>query len=120
VEEIAGVIVHVVLRGIAWLIMALIGPAWFTLGAGCFFVAMGVLTLNGRGTAVYTRSPWAGWGWIAMGGGFALDGGPKLLGLSSGAAAALSAVAIGLIVLGAVLQIWRGAFAKARRADNGN
>lgn len=94
--------------------------AWIMLGAGCFFVVMGVFTLSGRGTAAYTRSPWAGWGWIAMGGGFVLDGGPKLLGFSSGAAAALSAVAMGLIVLGAVLQVWRGAFAKARRAGDGD
>jgi hypothetical protein len=95
--------------------------AWIMLGAGCFFVVMGVFTLSGRGTAAaYVRSPWAGWGWIAMGGGFVLDGGPKLLGFSSGAAAALSAVAMGLIVLGAVLQVWRGAFAGARSAGNGN
>ncbi|MEU6775303.1 hypothetical protein [Streptomyces sp. NPDC046759] len=94
--------------------------AWIMLGAGCFFVAMGVFTLSGRGTAAYTPSPWAGWGWIAMGGGFVLDGGPKLLGFSSAAAAALSAVAMGLIVLGAVLQVWRGAFAKARRAGDGD
>jgi hypothetical protein len=94
--------------------------AWIMSGAGCVFVVMGVLTLNGRGVVAYARSPWAGWGRIAMGGGFVLDGGPEILGFSSGAAAALSAVAMGLIVLGAVLQVRRGAFAEARRAGDGN
>jgi hypothetical protein len=94
--------------------------AWIMSGAGWFFVVQGVLTLNGRGTAAYARSPWAGWGWMAMGGGFLLDGGPKLLDFSSGAAANLSAVALGLIVLGAVLQVRGGAFAKARRAGDGD
>jgi hypothetical protein len=94
--------------------------AWIMLGSGCFFVVLGVLALNGRGTAAYAQSPWAGWGWIAVGGGFVLDGGPKLLGFSSGAAANLSAVALGLVVLGAVLQVRGGAFAKARRAGDGD
>jgi hypothetical protein len=94
--------------------------AWIMLGAGCFLAVLGVLTLNGRGTAAYARSPWAGWGWIAIGGGFVLDGGPKLLGFSSEAATNLSAVALGLIVLGAVLQVRGGAFTKARRARDGD
>ncbi|MET7856747.1 hypothetical protein ABZS81_05880 [Streptomyces sp. NPDC005318] len=94
--------------------------AWIMLGSGCFVVVLGVLTLNGRGTAAYARSPWAGWGWIAMGGGLVLDGAPKLLGLSFEAVANLSAVALGLIVLGAVLQVRGRAFAKARRAGDGD
>jgi hypothetical protein len=55
-----------------------------------------------------------------MGGGFVLDGGPKLLSFPSEAAAVLSAVALGLVVLGAVLQVRRGAFAEARRAGDGD
>ncbi|MGW1890106.1 hypothetical protein ACWCP6_07515 [Streptomyces sp. NPDC002004] len=94
--------------------------AWIMLGSGCFLVVLGVLTLNGRGTAAYAPSPRAGWGWIAAGGGFVLDGGPKLLGFPSEAAMVLSTVALGLIVLGAVLQVRGGAFAKARRAGHGD
>lgn len=94
--------------------------AWIMLGSGCFFAVLGVLTLKGRGTAAYARSPRTGWGWIAMGGGFILDGGPELLGFSSESAANLSAVALGLIVLGAALQVRGGAFAKARRAGDGD
>ena len=59
--------------------------AWIMLGSGCFFAVLGVLTLRGRGTAEYARSPRAGWGRIAMGGGSVLDGGPRLLDFSSGA-----------------------------------
>ncbi|MFI5811930.1 hypothetical protein [Streptomyces sp. LN325] len=94
--------------------------AWIMLGVGCCFVVLGVLTLNGRGTAAYARSPWAGWGWIAMGGGFVLDGGPKLLGFSFQAVANLSTVALGFIVLGAALQVRGRAFAKTRRAGDGD
>ncbi|AXI79458.1 hypothetical protein C7M71_020640 [Peterkaempfera bronchialis] len=72
--------------------------AWIMLGSGCFLVAMGVL-------------------WIAMGGGFVLDGGPILLGLPSGIGSALSTVALGLILLAAVLQVRAGVFAR-RRADS--
>lgn len=94
--------------------------AWIMLGSGCFSAVLGVLTLNGRGTAAYARSPRVGWGWIAMGGGLILDGGPKLLGFSSEAAANLSAVALGLVVLGAALQVRGGAFTKARRTGDGD
>lgn len=93
--------------------------AWIMLGAGCLLVTLGVLTMTGRGAEARTRSPRAGWGWTAMGGGFVLDGGPRLLGFSSGTAMVLSAVALGLIVLGAVLQVSGGVFTKARRAGDG-
>ena len=85
--------------------------AWIIFGSGCFVVALGALTLIGRGIA---RSPRAGWGRIAMGGGFVLDGGARLLDFSSGAGMVVSAVALGLVVLGAALQIRAGVFAKAR------
>ncbi|MFK0024955.1 hypothetical protein [Streptomyces sp. NPDC090798] len=55
-----------------------------------------------------------------MAGGPVLDGGPKLLGFSSGAAMVLSALALGLVALGAVLLVRGGAFAKARRAGGGD
>ena len=91
--------------------------AWIMLGSGCFVVVLGVLTLTGSlGIAEYARSPRAGWGRIAMGGGFVLDGGAKLLGFSSGAGMVVSTVALGVIVLGAVLQLRAGTFAKARHA----
>ncbi len=94
--------------------------AWIMLGSGCFFVVLGVLTLNGRGAAGYAPSSGAGWGWMAVGGGFVLDGGPKLLGFFSGPAMVLSTVALGLVVLGAALQVRGGAFAKARSAGDGD
>ncbi|MFD7604771.1 hypothetical protein ACFWAN_30510 [Streptomyces mirabilis] len=53
-------------------------------------------------------------------GGPVLDGGPKLLGFSSGAAMVLSTLALGLVVLGAVLLVRGGAFAKARRVSGGD
>ncbi|MGI5141338.1 hypothetical protein [Streptomyces sp. CA-106110] len=94
--------------------------AWIMLGSGCFIVILGVLTLNGRGTAAYARSPKAGWGSIAMGGGFVLDGGTKLLGFPPEAAWVLSIAALGLVLLGVVLQARGGAFTKARRAGDGD
>lgn len=95
--------------------------AWVMLGSGCFAVVLGVLTLTGsRGIAEYARSPRAGWGRIAMGGGFVLDGGAKLLGFSSGAGMVVSTVALGIVVLGAVLQLRAGVFAKARHAGDAN
>lgn len=91
--------------------------AWLILGSGCFVVVLGVLTLTGsRGIAAYARSPRAGWGRIAMGGGAVLDGGAKLLGFSYGAGMTVSTIALGLVVLGAVLQLRAGVFAKARHA----
>ncbi|MFJ9350496.1 hypothetical protein [Streptomyces sp. NPDC101237] len=93
--------------------------AWIMFGSGCFVAVLGVLTLTGsRGIAEYARSPRAGWGRIAMGGGFVLDGGARLLGLSSEAGMLVSTVALGVVVLGAVLQIRAGTLAKARRAGD--
>lgn len=93
--------------------------AWIMLGSGCFVVVLGVLTLTGsRGIAEYARSPRAGWGRIAMGGGFVLDGGARLLGFSSGAGMVVSTIALGVIVLGAVLQLRTGMFAKAHHAGD--
>ncbi|MGW1722353.1 hypothetical protein ACWCQK_05355 [Streptomyces sp. NPDC002306] len=95
--------------------------AWITLGSGCFVVFLGVLTLTGsRGIAEYARSPRAGWGRIAIGVGFVLDGGARLLDFSSGAGMVVSAIALGIIVLGAVLQFRAGVFAKTRHAGDTN
>lgn len=93
--------------------------AWTVLGAGCLVVVLGVLTLTGsRGIAEYARSPKAGWGRIAMGGGFVLDGGARLLHFSSGAGMVVSAISLGIIVLGVVLQLQAGVFAKASHAGD--
>ncbi|MDF3302238.1 hypothetical protein [Streptomyces tropicalis] len=92
--------------------------AWIMVGSGCLVVVLGVLALNGRGTAAYGPSPVAGWGWIAVGGGFILDGGPRLLGFPSGAAMLLSTVALGLVVLGGVLLVRGGR--SARRTSPGD
>lgn len=91
---------------------------WITLGAGCFVVAVGVLALIGRGVAPHAQSRKSGWGRIAMGGGFVLDGGARLLGVSSGVGLVVSALALGLVVLGVVLQIRAGVFTRARQAGD--
>ena len=94
--------------------------AWIMLGSGCIVVVLGALTLIGRGIAAYARSPRAGWGRIAMGGGFVMDDGSKLLGFSSGAGLVVSTVALGVVVLGAVLQIRAGVVTRARHAGHGD
>ncbi|MER5791782.1 hypothetical protein [Streptomyces sp. NPDC001980] len=93
--------------------------AWIMLGSGCLFVVLGVLTLIGRGAAAYARSRRAGWGQAAMGGGFVLDGGSKLLGFSSGTETVLSTVALGFVVLGGAVQAQAEVSAMARRAGGG-
>jgi hypothetical protein len=59
-----------------------------------------------------------GWGWVAMGGGFVLDGGPTLLGFSFGTRANLAGVGLVVTVLGGVLVLWGRA--KARRVEQGD
>ncbi len=82
----------------------------------------GVLTLTGsRGIAEYARSPRAGWGRappmvVALSWTAELD----FLHFSSGAGMVVSTVALGIIVLGAVLQLQAGVFAKARHAGDAN
>ncbi|MFF9363050.1 hypothetical protein [Streptomyces griseoluteus] len=93
--------------------------AWIMLGSGCFVMLLGVLTLTGsRGIAEYARSPKAGWGRMAMGGGFVLDGGAGLLGFASGAGLVVSTIALGVIMLGAVLQLQAGVFARGGHAGD--
>ncbi|MEV8031031.1 hypothetical protein [Streptomyces sp. NPDC086182] len=87
--------------------------AWIILGSGCFGVVLGVLTLIGRGIA---RSPWAGWGRTAMGCGFVLIGGARLLDFSYGAGLVAYGIALALVVLGTAFQVRAGVFARARRA----
>ncbi|MEU6535752.1 hypothetical protein [Streptomyces sp. NPDC047000] len=79
--------------------------AWIMLFSGCFIVGCGVLILNGWRAAQHRHPGKAGWGFVAAGGGLALDGVPKLAGWSSGVGLDLAAVAMALVVLGAVLQI---------------
>jgi hypothetical protein len=93
---------------------------WVALGAGCFVIAVGVLALIGRGVAPHAQSRKSGWGRIAMGGGFVLNGGARLVGVSSGGVLVVSTIALGLVVLGAVLQIRAGAFARVRHAGDGD
>ncbi|MFJ6843977.1 hypothetical protein ACIQRE_15030 [Streptomyces griseoluteus] len=94
--------------------------AWIMLGSGCVAIILGVLTVTGgRGIAEYARSPKAGWGQMAMGGGFVLDGGSRLLGFPSGAGLAVSTVALGIIVLGAVLQLQAGVFTRSAKRGSG-
>jgi hypothetical protein len=66
--------------------------AWIILGSGCFVVVLGALTLTGsRGIAANTRSPGDGWGRVAMGGGFVLDGGAELRWIQAAAGCGLRA-----------------------------
>ncbi|MEU8590534.1 hypothetical protein AB0C59_26555 [Streptomyces sp. NPDC048664] len=94
--------------------------AWVALGAGCFGVVVGLLTLIGRAGPPHARSRWSGWGRTAMGGGFVMDGGARVLGVPSGVGLVVSAMALGLVVLGAVLQIRAGAYARARHVGGGD
>ncbi|MEU4092643.1 hypothetical protein [Streptomyces sp. NPDC026673] len=73
--------------------------------SGFGLALLGVLALNGRGNAGNAGLPMVGWGFVTMGGGFALDGGPTLLGLSTGMRANLAGVALALGVLGGVLVL---------------
>jgi hypothetical protein len=90
--------------------------AWIMLASGCFIAVLGALTANGWRAAQYRQPRKAGWGRVAMGGGLALDGVPKLVGWPSEIGAALSTVALGLVVLGVVLQAQAGML-RARRRD---
>jgi hypothetical protein len=85
--------------------------------SGCFFAVCGVLTLNGWRAAQYRRPGRVGWGFLAMGGGLALDGAPKVAGWSSEVGLELATVGLALVVLGAVLQIPGGLFARFGRRD---
>jgi hypothetical protein len=91
--------------------------AWIILVSGCFVAAMGTLTLNGWRPAQSRQPRKAGWGVVAMGGGLALDGVPRLVGWSSGVGVVLSTVAMGLVVLGVVLHVRGGVSVRARRRD---
>ncbi|MEU6340891.1 hypothetical protein ABZ883_08060 [Streptomyces sp. NPDC046977] len=92
--------------------------ASFMLIPGFCFVLLGALALNGRGNAAYAGIPMVAWGWVAMGGGFVLDGGPTLLGFSFGTRATLAGVGLVVIVLGGVLVIWGRS--RARRIEQGS
>ncbi|GAA5014774.1 hypothetical protein GCM10025734_62610 [Kitasatospora paranensis] len=89
--------------------------AWIMVGSGLCCVVRGVLTLSDRGNATDVRTRRAGRGWVAMGGGFVLNGGSALLGFSSGTRVSLSFVALALIVLGGVFMVSGGASSQARR-----
>lgn len=93
--------------------------AWIMLACGCLMAAAGTLTLSGWRAAQYRHHLMAGWGAIAMGGGLALNGVPRLVGWSYQVAAGLATVALILVVLGAVLQVL-GRPVRARRTTNGD
>lgn len=93
--------------------------AWIMLACGCLIAAGGTLTLSGWRAAQYRHPRKAGWGAIAMGGGLALNGVPRLVGWSYEAAADLATVALILVVLGAVLQVL-GRPVRARSTTNGD
>ncbi|WUD74828.1 hypothetical protein OG937_25590 [Streptomyces sp. NBC_00510] len=92
--------------------------AWIMFACGCLSVVAGALTLKGRRAAQYRDPRKAGWGGVAMGGGFALDGGSRLAGWSSGVQWAVSIVALGLVLLGAALQVHGITDLKARPHDS--
>ncbi|MFE4785668.1 hypothetical protein ACFRI7_38235, partial [Streptomyces sp. NPDC056716] len=79
--------------------------SWIMLACGCLLASLGMLTLNGRHGAQYRHPRKAGWGFILIGAGFALDGVPRLVGWSYEVGADLAGVAVILCVLGGVLQV---------------
>jgi cbb3-type cytochrome oxidase subunit 3 len=93
--------------------------AWIMVICGCFIAVLGVLTRNGWRAAQYSRPVLAGWGTVAMGGGLAVDGLPRLLGWSSGVGFVWATVGLGLVVLGVVGQILSRAGRKARQEGRG-
>lgn len=93
--------------------------AWIMLACGCLSAVRGALTLSGWKAAQYRNHQKAGWGAIAMGGGMALNGVPRLVGWSYEVAANLATVALILIVLGALLQVL-GRPVRARSTTNGD
>ncbi|WRZ95374.1 hypothetical protein OHB54_43970 [Streptomyces sp. NBC_01007] len=89
--------------------------SWIMLACGCVMASLGMLTLSGRRGAQYRHPRKAGWGFILVGAGFALDGLPRLVEWSYEVGADLAAVAFVLIVLGAVFQILGGPTPRAAR-----
>ncbi|MET8137264.1 hypothetical protein ABZV24_36035 [Streptomyces sp. NPDC005251] len=79
--------------------------SWIMLACGCVMASLGMLALNGRHAAQYRHPRKAGWGFILVGAGFALDGVPRLVGWSYAVGADLAGVAMMFVVLGGVLQI---------------
>jgi hypothetical protein len=74
-------------------------------GCGAFIVVWGVLALNGRRAEQYGKPRVAGWGLVAMGCGFVVDGMPRLLGLSAQAGFGWASVGMGVVAIGAVAQL---------------
>lgn len=91
--------------------------AWIMVFSGCVLMGCGVLILNGWRAAQHRHPGRAGWGFLAMGGGLALDGVPKAAGWSSEVGLDLATVGLVLVVLGAVLQISGSPFARFRHRD---
>jgi hypothetical protein len=89
--------------------------SWIMLACGCVMASLGMSTLSGRHGARYGHPRRAGWGFILVGAGFALDGLPRLVEWSYEVGADLAAVAFVLVVLGAILQIFGGPTPRAAR-----
>lgn len=88
--------------------------AWIMLFSGCVLMGCGVLILNGWRAAQHRHPGRAGCGFLTTGGGLALDGVPRVAGWSSEVGMHLATVGLVLVVLGAVLQIPGGSFARFR------
>lgn len=92
--------------------------AWVMVICGCFVAFLGALTLNGPRAARYRNPLVAGGGGIAIGGGLALDGLPKLLGWSSGVGFACATVGLVLVVLGSLAQLYGRPGSKRHRVKS--
>ncbi|WP_037600765.1 hypothetical protein [Streptacidiphilus rugosus] len=77
--------------------------AWIMLVVGCTFIVGGVSVLNGWRAATYSDKRLSGWGNIAVGAGFTLDGLPKIVGSSDAVGLLFAIAGLALIVVGVVL-----------------
>lgn len=92
--------------------------AWVMVICGCFIAILGALTLNGWRAAQYRNPLVAGGGALAIGGGLAIDGLPKLFGWSSGVGLAVATVGLVLVVLGSAAQLYGRPGARGRRMES--
>jgi hypothetical protein len=74
--------------------------AWIMLVVGCTFIVGGACVLNGWRAAQYADRRLGGWGHIAIGAGFSLDGLPRVAGWPDSVGLVCATVGLALIVVG--------------------
>ncbi len=91
--------------------------AWIMFVVGCLFAVLGVCTLGGWRVVLRAFPNRSGWGALAMGGGFAADGLPRIAGWSDSVSLAFATAGLALIVLG-VMITWLDNAALRKRHGN--